>query len=326
VGSPPRGRKTPKSNPRKVTSLKNQIKWTKYGEKRNERREVGCPDPAGGGIVPAPPRSGDFRESSDGLSAPLEASGADKRVIAAKDRMMDVEGCPSSRSVAAADEELNWMKELGCIVLSKLGATNREENITITERAMEETKEILEGDILNFTTDLLSEMIATLISHKITKNEKRIDANVGINAVRFVIAVLENRMNQKEEQIGSLKMYRKKYEELINKMTKEKEEKEETDNRKNEASTQTEDNDTVVLTQAEGNMEVELEVEQDRETNRKLDEILNRIANIEKREERRKDTSPAWAQVLGRKERKKATRDSSQTSLPGRKLPSKEAE
>jgi len=197
---------------------------------------------------------------------------------------------------------------------------------------LEEAKEILDEDILDFTTDLLSEMIGTINSHKITKNEKRIEVNVGVNAVRFVIAVLENRINQKEEQIELLKKYaqekcecvsyKKKYEDLISKMTREKEEIE---SRKRETSTQTEDNDMVVLTQTEGNnMEVELEVEQDRETNRKLDEILNRIAKIEKREERRKDTSPAWAQVLGRKERKKATRDSSQTSLPGRKLPPKE--
>jgi len=86
----------------------------------------------GGGIVPAPPRSGVLHESCVGLSASLEASGADNRAIAAKEyRRTDVVGCSSSKG-AAADVELNWMKELGCIVLSRFGATQLIEKKTQT--------------------------------------------------------------------------------------------------------------------------------------------------------------------------------------------------
>jgi len=58
----------------------------KYGDQGNKRREVGCPDPAGGGVLPPPPRSGDIRESCDGLPELLTASNSSELAIAENSR------------------------------------------------------------------------------------------------------------------------------------------------------------------------------------------------------------------------------------------------
>jgi len=113
------------------------------------------------------------------------------------------------------------------------GEMDDEETERTWDKIRKDVEEIRTGDVTDFTTDIFEDTVRRILEPKITKKEKKIEITAGANVIRHVVSGLEDQANieidrrkmyRKEyyRMKGLYISYRKKYETLIKKNTKEK--------------------------------------------------------------------------------------------------------